>query len=68
MVTRDEFKAIEDRFLETLDDELPNERWDTRWSQAADVLQALRGFLFKDEIAKEARRKQWEELKKEFGS
>lgn len=68
MVTRDEIKKIRDEFLAAQDDTVKEEWYCTDRGLAEHVLQRLWEFTFGEEDAKEARRKQWEELNKEFGS
>lgn len=68
MLTSAEFQKIRDEFLETQDDTVKEGWYIPNKKVAAEVLERLEMHLFEAEYAKEARRKQWEEMRKEFGS
>ena len=65
-ITVSEFNKLCSDFLPTLDDTESTERWYTEREQANDTLLKLSEFLFKEQFAKEARHKQYLELKAEF--
>lgn len=64
--TLKEFNTVIDNFLNTQDDSQDRESWCTLRCTAEEITDNLRIYLFSDAIAKEARRLQYEELKKEF--
>lgn len=61
-----EFDDMVGPFLEAQDDQQYKEIYQTEREIADSALRDLRKFLFKAEIAKEERRKQYLELKAEF--
>lgn len=64
-MTPQEFDKMVAPFLETLEDYC-NERWDSTREQAEDILVRFRNHIFAEDIAKEARRQQYLELRQEF--
>ena len=62
----EEFDKIVAEFLDTQDDAYQVEWWCTEHTIADAVLSALRRHLFAEQLGREARRAQYEALKKEF--
>lgn len=66
-LTLEEFDKLSGDFVHSLDDDEKNDEWYcTEREHANQVMHDLRNFLFKEEIDREARRKQYLELKAEF--
>ena len=68
MINREELATKIAAFLETQDDEWSEEWYTTQRNMAAEYLERFEQFLFGAEDAKAERRRQYEELKKEFES
>ena len=66
MINREELKAKIGAFIAAQDNARHDEWYDTDLGIATEIMQRFEQFLFGEEDAKAERRRQYEELKKEF--